>query len=135
LCLAEEKVYNCSSLYKTFTFGGFYNNKTVVKDVEEDLQEAYAISSDGIWHPMSAVSSLKPFRIYMKIENRYGTPFQPDAAEAGIRIRVAGEDNATGIAETESDNGKAEIYDIAGRRVQNPAKGIYVVNGKKTVIK
>lgn len=130
LCLAEEKVYDCSSLYKTFTFGGIYN-KTAV----EDLPGAYAISSDGIWHPMSAGSSLKPFRIYMKIENRDGTPFQPDAAEAGIRIRVAGEDNATGIVETEGDNGKAEIYDIAGRRVQNPAKGIYVVNGKKTVIK
>jgi hypothetical protein len=134
LCLAKEKVYDCSSLYKTFTFGGFYNNKTLVENVE-DLQGAYAISSDGIWHPMSAGSSLKPFRIYMKIENRDGTPFQPDAAEAGIRIRVAGEDNATGIVETEGDNGKAEIYDIAGRRVQNPAKGIYVVNGKKTVIK
>lgn len=130
LCLAEEKVYDCSSLYKTFTFGGIYN-----KTAAEDLPGAYAISSDGIWHPMSAGSSLKPFRIYMKIENRDGTPFQPDAAEAGIRIRVAGEDNATGIVETEGDNGKAEIYDIAGRRVQNPAKGIYVVNGKKTVIK
>lgn len=130
LCLAEEKDYDCSSLYKTFTFGGIYNMTAA-----EDLPGAYAISSDGIWHPMSAGSSLKPFRIYMKIENRDGTPFQPDAAEAGIRIRVAGEDNATGIAETESDNGKAEIYDIAGRRVQNPAKGIYVVNGKKTVIK
>ena len=131
LCHAEEKVYDCSSLYKTFTFGGIYKKKTAA----EDLPGAYAISSDGIWHPMSVGSSLKPFRIYMKIENRDGTPFQPDAAEAGIRIRVAGEDNATGIAETEGDNGKAEIYDIAGRRVQNPAKGIYVVNGKKTVIK
>ena len=131
LCLAEEKDdFDCSSLYKKFTFGGIYKKKTA-----EDLPGAYAISSDGIWHPMSAGSSLNPFRIYMKIENRNGTPFQPDAAEAGIRIRVAGEDNATGIAETESDNGKAEIYDIAGRRVQNPAKGIYVVNGKKTVIK
>ena len=131
LCHAEEKVYDCSSLYKTFTFGGIYKKKTAA----EDLPGAYAISSDGIWHPMSVGSSLKPFRIYMKIENRDGTPFQPDAAEAGIRIRVAGEDNATGIVETEGDNGKAEIYDIAGRRVQNPAKGIYVVNGKKTVIK
>lgn len=130
LCRAEENVYDCSSLYKKFIFGGIYN-----KTAAEDLSGAYAISSDGIWHPMSDGSSLKPFRIYMKIENRDGTPFQPDAAEAGIRIRVAGEDNATGIAETESDNGKAEIYDIAGRRVQNPAKGIYVVNGKKTVIK
>ena len=130
LCHAEEKVYDCSSLYKTFKFGGIYNKKTV-----EDLPGAYAISSDGIWHPMSTGSSLNPFRIYMKIENRNGTPFQPSVAKAGIRIRVSGEDNATGIAKTEIDNGKAEIYDIAGRRVQNPAKGIYVINGKKTVIK
>ena len=130
LCRAVEKVYDCSSLYKTFKFGGIYN-KTAV----EDLPGAYAISSDGIWHPMSAGSSLNPFRIYMKIENRDGTPFQPSVAKAGIRIRVSGEDNATGIAKTESDNGKTEIYDIAGRRVQKPAKGIYVINGKKTVIK
>ena len=131
LCRAEEKVYDCSSLYKTFTFGGIYN-KTAV----EDLPGAYAISSDGIWHPMSAGSSLKPFRIYMKIENRDGTPFQPDTAEVGIRIRVAGEDNATGIVETEGDNGKAEIYDIAGRRVQNPTKGgVYIINGKKVLVK
>ena len=130
LCHAEEKDYDCSSLYKKFTFGGIYNKKTA-----EDLPRAYAISSDGMWHPMSAGSSLNPFRIYMKIENRDGTPFQPDDAKAGIRIRVSGEDNSTGIAKTESDNGKAEIYDIAGRRVQNPAKGIYVINGKKTVIK
>lgn len=28
-----------------------------------------------------------------------------------------------------------EIYDLNGRRVQNPTKGIYIVNGKKVVIK
>ena len=27
------------------------------------------------------------------------------------------------------------IYDLQGRRVENPSKGIYIVNGKKTVIK
>jgi hypothetical protein len=32
-------------------------------------------------------------------------------------------------------NGKSEIYSIDGRKVTNPTKGIYVVNGKKVVIK
>jgi len=30
---------------------------------------------------------------------------------------------------------KAEIYDIQGRQVSNPTKGLYIVNGKKVVIK
>ena len=32
-------------------------------------------------------------------------------------------------------NGKSEIYSIDGRKVTNPTKGIYVVNGKKVVVK
>lgn len=29
----------------------------------------------------------------------------------------------------------SEIYDLQGRRVAQPAKGLYIVNGKKVVIK
>ena len=28
----------------------------------------------------------------------------------------------------------AEVYDLQGRRVQNPTKGLYIVNGKKVFI-
>ena len=32
-------------------------------------------------------------------------------------------------------NGATKVYyDLQGRRVQNPTKGIYIVNGKKVVI-
>ena len=27
------------------------------------------------------------------------------------------------------------VYDMQGRRVENPAKGLYIVNGKKVVLK
>ena len=41
-----------------------------------------------------------------------------------------------GIDKSEIRNQKSEfIYDLLGRRVENPSKGIYIVNGKKTVIK
>lgn len=44
--------------------------------------------------------------------------------------------STTGIeAVTVEDLKNAEIYDLQGRRVSNPEKGIYVVNGKKYVIK
>ena len=41
----------------------------------------------------------------------------------------------TGIESIEGENGnvKAEIYDLAGRRVQNAQKGLYIVNGKKVI--
>ena len=39
----------------------------------------------------------------------------------------------TGITETENGNVETEVYDLAGRRVQNAKKGIFVVNGKVVV--
>ena len=47
------------------------------------------------------------------------------------------EDETTGIMAI--DNGQLtmdnDVYDMQGRRVQNPTKGLYIVNGKKVVIK
>ena len=47
------------------------------------------------------------------------------------------EDDATGIEGLNvNDNVNAnEVYDLQGRRVARPTKGIYIVNGKKVVIK
>ena len=39
------------------------------------------------------------------------------------------------ILDAEKNDADAEIYDLAGRRVYNPAKGIYIVNGKKVYVK
>lgn len=42
----------------------------------------------------------------------------------------------TGIDAVEAENGEQAIYDITGRRVKNMnAAGIYIVNGKKVVVK
>lgn len=57
----------------------------------------------------------------------------PAAGNArAIYFSFDGED-ATGIIETESENVKAQIYDLSGRRVQNVQKGIYIVNGNKVL--
>ena len=47
------------------------------------------------------------------------------------------EGNVTGIEmpKAETTNSDAEVYDLQGRRVANPTKGLYIVNGKKVVIK
>ena len=62
-------------------------------------------------------------------------------AEQSLTIAIEG--NTTGVEKVESRNEKVEmgdekkeIYDLGGRRVKEiAAKGIYIVNGKKTVLK
>lgn len=42
----------------------------------------------------------------------------------------------TGINELKGENGKVKvIYDLQGRKVENPTNGIYIVDGKKVLIK
>lgn len=44
---------------------------------------------------------------------------------------------ATAVKEVEMETTSEEkvIYDLSGRRVVNPQKGLYIVNGKKVLIK
>ena len=48
-------------------------------------------------------------------------------------------DETTGIRSIENEtmrNGENEKYfDLSGRRIQKPTKGLYIVNGRKVVIK
>ena len=39
-----------------------------------------------------------------------------------------------GIEQLTNDNGQWTIYDLTGHKVENPAKGIYIINGRKVVI-
>lgn len=42
----------------------------------------------------------------------------------------------TGISEVKDENGEPEgVYDLQGRKVETPKKGIYIINGKKTLIR
>lgn len=42
----------------------------------------------------------------------------------------------TGIEEVKSENGNVKtIYDLAGRKVENPSKGIYIIDGVKRLVK
>jgi hypothetical protein len=42
----------------------------------------------------------------------------------------------TGITEVKGENGEVKgIFDLSGRRVENPTKGLYIIDGKKVFIK
>ena len=44
--------------------------------------------------------------------------------------------DTTGINDLKAENGKVRtVYDLQGRKVDNPANGIYIINGKKVFVK
>ena len=130
---AEITTLDCSSVYTKFEITGTYQKMT-----SGELNGSLVISTDGAWKKLSPTSTLKPFRFYLTISSREGSPVEiAEDAMSRVRIRVMGEDdNATGIDEvkTANDEQKSEIYDLSGRRVSAPAKGgVYVINGKKVI--
>lgn len=69
--------------------------------------------------------TVKPFRAYIK----------PQSTNAKQFINVVFDGEATGIKEITSDNTKAEIFDLSGRKVAKAQKGVYIINGKKVIKK
>lgn len=68
--------------------------------------------------------TVKPFRAFIPTQ---------DAKVKAIKVVFDGE--ATGIKEITSENTKAEIFDLSGRRVAKAQKGVYIINGKKVIKK
>ena len=61
----------------------------------------------------------------------------PETSTAPAFIIIGGGEGTTGINDLRSltEDASGNIYDLQGRRVENPTKGIYIVNGRKVVIK
>ena len=57
----------------------------------------------------------------------------PAELQGSVSFRL---DGTTAIYEVKTEDGNVKsIFDLTGRRVENPASGIYIINGKKQVIK
>lgn len=85
----------------------------------------YIISNNKIYLVDSSVT-LMGTRAYITI----------DSANGARTLTMSFDDTATGIATLK--DGKLEfetgdIYDLSGRKVKNPTKGIYLMNGKKVI--
>lgn len=112
--------------------------KTLVKGYtgsEDDAQSVLFLSGGNkfkhptvVNQPDNEDSYLKGFRAYFQLHD--------GATMASISSNLTG--NLTGIVDVRNrmEDGRKDIYDMQGRKVQNPTKkGIYIINGKKVVIK
>lgn len=75
------------------------------------------------FYKMSSESAIPAWAIYMKIES----------SSAPAYLGFDGE--ATGIEAVKATKNDGEFFNLAGQRVANPTKGLYIVNGKKVIIK
>ena len=128
-----SNMLDCSSVYTRFEITGTYKRMT-----RDDLDGSLVITTSGAWMELSESSELKPFRFYLTITDRPGSPLEVSKeSKSRINICVQGEDDfSTGIEETEIGNVKSEnsaVYDLSGRRVQKAQKGIFIRDGKVVV--
>jgi len=132
LYAAESTTLDCSSIYTKYEITGIYERMT-----GSELAGCYALSG-GTWKTIASNSYLNPFRLYLRITSRGNSPIKVSPlAMTRINIHVKGEESSTSVEEMmmqEQLSNDEIIYDLMGRRVENPVKGhIYIVNRMKRV--
>ena len=102
---------------------------------EADGKYNYILQKDGegvVKFFKATGASLKANRAYLS------TTYNVSAAARGLNI-VFADDMTTGIREKVTVNSEkfatAPVYNLNGQRVSQPTRGLYIVNGKKVVVK
>lgn len=98
-------------------------------DFTGEETDKYFLYTDGNFHLASA-GTLAANKAYLDLEGV--------SASRVLSISYSDEET-TGIeavnVNTESNNAAREYYNLNGQRVANPTKGLYIVNGKKVIMK
>lgn len=115
---------------KTYTM---YGSMTYM----DDVTGAYIMQSGNVWKQIETAGSydgatnkacILPMRAYIK----------PDSSPAPVLYSVFGASGTTGMdifRHISLDAEDGQLYDLQGRPVTTPTRGVYVRNGKKVVIK
>ncbi len=105
---------------------GSYAAATVVSKSEDAEKTNYVISNDRFYFIDSTPATMKGTRAYLVLNN----------PASGVKSIVTFDGVADGIEPPAADelNG-SDFYDLSGRRVSNPARGIYIMNGKKVIVR
>ena len=96
----------------------------------EVLADNYVLQKQGEkigFFKLNAAKTINPFRAYLTAET----------SAPGLSIIFPEDSDVTGISEIEKMRNAANvtIFDLQGRKVAQPQKGLYIVNGKKVIFK
>ena len=106
-----------------WNFVGTYSTTTVPEG-------SYYFKSNKLYQRgAGGTTNMKPFRAYLT--------YTGDTPAPSLNFTIDG--NTTGIAHINADGQmsleEGAVYNLSGQRVTNPTKGLYIVNGKKVIIK
>ena len=74
-------------------------------------------------------TTLRPTRAYFTL------PADLQTASLNINLQQIGDGTTTGIGATQTAGGDEAAYDLTGRRVQKTTQGLYIVGGRKVIVK
>lgn len=104
---------------------GYFTGTYMVKAVPVN---ALFVSENALWF-CTGSNTIKAFRAYFELDDvEYS---------AGARLTFSVDDSGlTGITERSYSNSDSDrVFNLQGQPVTAPAKGVYIINGKKTIIK
>ena len=117
----------------TYTLYGTYEPTTATAQ-----NPFYYVNNQGSMSLGKSVT-VGAFRWIMRVESKFGGT--SNAAYARRLTFFDGEDGeangTTGISDVRSQmpDGTGEFYDLQGRKVKQPRKGLYILNGRKVIVK
>ena len=108
---------NPATTYGSVTFRGTYKKQNIPVG-------AYFVSDNKLYQAEDATNTIRPFRAYFTTT---------DSSASQLTFVIDG--NATAIADVRSktEEVRGNIYDLQGRQVEEPGKGVYIINGKKQI--
>ena len=126
--------------------GDYINNSSYLKiaDSADAVEEQNDLRGtlETITKPAGNIYTLQPatqgaqeltFCLYTGSTLQGCKAYLPAAkAVKGIRYNTGG---TTGIEGVATEKANKEIFDLSGRRVQNPTSGLYIINGQKVYVK
>lgn len=158
ITLNESKTYNEGELLPadeavvlegaqgayTFNYAATEETKDE-SNVLKGTDEATTLNEEGYKYYVLSVKGGDPATIGFYFQNEGGTVLNNGAHKAYLQVADAAEaktfyalngGEATAISGVATDKvASNEAFDLQGRRVENPVKGLYIMNGKKVVVK
>lgn len=136
-------------LISDYTMAGMMSNG-LYSDGQDPINMGLAFGSDGYYNEygtiyMMVIDNGDAYQLNIacddEVADDYRTSgafcFEKDNKRYVYNVTFASEAIYTGIDNVvvteKAKNGN--IYDLSGRRVQNPVKGLYIINGKKYIVK
>lgn len=90
-----------------------------------DTDNIYGVTSEGKIAKAGASATMKGFRAYFDL------PAGVTAPSLSVQDQTTG--ITTIVSEGSQQNG--EVYNLNGQKVNTPSKGLYIINGRKVVVK